>query len=67
MKRPFRDGDRGTEECAEGGENELEGEKGGIQVKADKLQQNNMRDVWLGMKMITGFKVKRNQGSLREA
>lgn len=26
-----------------------------------KLQQNNMRDVWSGVKTITGFRVKGNQ------
>lgn len=34
----------------------------------NKLQQNNMRDVWSGMKMITGFKMKgKAEGNLNRA
>lgn len=70
-KRAFREGDR---ESLKTVQRELKvrlNESMEVYRKKleNKLQQNNVRDVWSGMKTITGFKVNGNQaeGSLDRA
>ena len=59
-KTAFRDGDRELLSLLR------ENKEAFRRKQENKLQQNNMREVWLEMKMITGFKAEGNQaeGSL---
>ena len=70
-KKAFRSGDRQEQKVIE---HDLRGElrecKDSYRRKLEaKLQQNNVRDVWTGMREITGFKARSRQlgGSLERA
>ena len=70
-KRAFRNGDREQQWRVQEELKMKLKESGDVYEKKleSKLQQNNMKDVWSGMKANTGFKAKENQteGNLERA